>query len=88
LNKDCGADFVKTGQKAPVGLEMKDGERYCSLDGDADRLVYYYQAWDANHIFLKIKIQNTSIFFIYFENFKFFFFDLKQGLKFFCCCWK
>ena len=51
LNKDCGADFVKTGQKAPVGLEMKDGERYCSLDGDADRLVYYYQAWDANHIF-------------------------------------
>jgi len=43
LNKDCGADFVKTGQKGPVGLTLKDGERYASLDGDADRLVYYFK---------------------------------------------
>ena len=41
LNKDCGADFVKVGQKAPVGLELKPGQRYASIDGDADRLIYY-----------------------------------------------
>ena len=43
LNHDCGADFVKVNQKPPVGLELVAGERYCSLDGDADRIVYYYK---------------------------------------------
>ena len=38
LNKDCGADFVKTGQRAPLGMQLENGKRYCSLDGDADRL--------------------------------------------------
>ncbi|CAI5769762.1 phosphoacetylglucosamine mutase isoform X1 [Podarcis lilfordi] len=42
LNHQCGADFVKVHQKPPVGLEMKPGERCCSFDGDADRIVYYY----------------------------------------------
>lgn len=42
LNFQCGADFVKVQQKAPSGLEMKPGERCCSFDGDADRIVYYY----------------------------------------------
>ncbi|KAH0622112.1 hypothetical protein JD844_024117 [Phrynosoma platyrhinos] len=42
LNHLCGADFVKVHQKPPVGLEMKPGERCCSFDGDADRIVYYY----------------------------------------------
>ncbi|ETE71485.1 Phosphoacetylglucosamine mutase, partial [Ophiophagus hannah] len=42
LNHMCGADFVKVHQKPPVGLQMNPGERCCSLDGDADRLVYYY----------------------------------------------
>ena len=41
LNKDCGADFVKVGQRAPVGLELVPGQRYASIDGDADRLIYY-----------------------------------------------
>merc|ERR1712021_114362 len=41
LNQDCGADFVKVGQKAPVGLELMGGQRYASIDGDADRLIYY-----------------------------------------------
>jgi len=41
LNQDCGADFVKVGQKAPVGLELVNGQRYASIDGDADRLIYY-----------------------------------------------
>ncbi|NXP28483.1 AGM1 mutase, partial [Scytalopus superciliaris] len=43
LNHLCGADFVKVHQKPPVGLDMKPNERCCSFDGDADRIVYYYQ---------------------------------------------
>ncbi|XP_003971606.2 phosphoacetylglucosamine mutase [Takifugu rubripes] len=42
LNDQCGADFVKVHQKAPIGIEMNPGERGCSFDGDADRIVYYY----------------------------------------------
>uniref|UniRef100_A0A8C6SXK1 Phosphoglucomutase 3 n=1 Tax=Neogobius melanostomus TaxID=47308 RepID=A0A8C6SXK1_9GOBI len=42
LNFQCGADFVKVQQKAPTGFEIKPGERCCSFDGDADRIVYYY----------------------------------------------
>ena len=44
LNKDCGADYVKVNQKLPPSLasELRSGQRGCSLDGDADRLIYYY----------------------------------------------
>ncbi|KAI5862154.1 Phosphoacetylglucosamine mutase [Durotheca rogersii] len=42
LNLDCGADFVKTRQRAPVSVKPAPGERWCSLDGDADRLIYYW----------------------------------------------
>lgn len=44
LNKDCGADYVKVNQKLPPSLasQLKPGERGCGLDGDADRLIYYY----------------------------------------------
>ncbi|CDH49521.1 phosphoacetylglucosamine mutase [Lichtheimia corymbifera JMRC:FSU:9682] len=42
LNKECGADHVKTKQQAPVGSTLVPGGRYCSYDGDADRIVYYY----------------------------------------------
>ncbi|EPT03847.1 hypothetical protein FOMPIDRAFT_1141107 [Fomitopsis schrenkii] len=44
LNNACGADFVKTQQKLPPSLSevLKPGQRGCSLDGDADRLMYYY----------------------------------------------
>eukprot|EP00127_Corallochytrium_limacisporum_P007162 Clim_evm35s243 gene=Clim_evmTU35s243 len=42
LNHDCGADYVKVGQKAPAGMDLKPGDRAASLDGDADRVVYYY----------------------------------------------
>lgn len=44
LNNACGADFVKTTQKLPPSLasSLKPGQRGCSLDGDADRLMYYY----------------------------------------------
>ena len=46
LNSQCGADFVKTQQKAPPGISLTPGGRYCSLDGDADRIVFYYGADD------------------------------------------
>ncbi|RKP11149.1 hypothetical protein THASP1DRAFT_33908 [Thamnocephalis sphaerospora] len=42
LNYQCGADYVKVNQHGPHGVEMQPNGRYASLDGDADRLVYYY----------------------------------------------
>ena len=44
LNNACGADYVKTQQKLPPSLEsgLQPGQRACSFDGDADRLMYYY----------------------------------------------
>lgn len=44
LNNSCGADYVKTSQKLPPSLNgvLQPGERACSLDGDADRIIYYY----------------------------------------------
>ncbi|CAO3650209.1 unnamed protein product [Cunninghamella blakesleeana] len=42
LNKNCGADYVKTNQRAPPGSTIAPGDRFCSYDGDADRIVYYY----------------------------------------------
>jgi phosphoacetylglucosamine mutase len=40
----CGADYVKTTQKIPPSLAniLQPGQRGCSLDGDADRLIYFY----------------------------------------------
>ncbi|KAF7728295.1 Phosphoacetylglucosamine Mutase [Apophysomyces ossiformis] len=49
LNKNCGADFVKTQQRAPLGAKIGPGDRFCSFDGDADRIVYYYV--DADNVF-------------------------------------
>ncbi|KAJ1657928.1 hypothetical protein IWQ61_002747 [Dispira simplex] len=43
LNYRCGADFVKTQQTFPAGIEGDSQERYAALDGDADRIVYFYQ---------------------------------------------
>ncbi|KAF0023320.1 hypothetical protein F2P81_023950 [Scophthalmus maximus] len=42
LNHQCGADFVKVQQNLPTGITINPGERCCSFDGDADRIVYYY----------------------------------------------
>ncbi|EFI28611.1 phosphoacetylglucosamine mutase [Coprinopsis cinerea okayama7 len=44
LNHNCGADFVKTKQTIPPSLQgvLRPGQRACSLDGDADRLMYYF----------------------------------------------
>ncbi|KAJ3305294.1 Phosphoacetylglucosamine Mutase [Blyttiomyces sp. JEL0837] len=46
LNHDCGADFVKVKQTSPKGMKLTAGMRACSLDGDADRIVFYYQSDD------------------------------------------
>lgn len=49
LNSQCGADYVKTKQQLPPsisssGILAQKGTRGCSLDGDADRIIYYYMA--------------------------------------------
>ncbi|CAG8546771.1 6583_t:CDS:10 [Ambispora leptoticha] len=46
LNFQCGADFVKTQQRVPLGLVLPAEQRAASLDGDADRIVYYYNDSD------------------------------------------
>ncbi|KAL9594185.1 MAG: hypothetical protein Q9219_007171 [cf. Caloplaca sp. 3 TL-2023] len=46
LNHQCGADFVKTNQRAPPSSHTSPLMRYASLDGDADRLVYYFSDSD------------------------------------------
>lgn len=44
LNYDCGADFVKTTQGLPKNVENPlPNKLYASFDGDADRLICYYQ---------------------------------------------
>ncbi|TPX57591.1 hypothetical protein PhCBS80983_g03726 [Powellomyces hirtus] len=42
LNLKSGADFVKVGQKKPDGFDLQPGMRCASLDGDADRIVFWY----------------------------------------------
>jgi len=44
LNSGCGADHVKTSQSPPGGLGDRDmrGRRCASVDGDADRVIYFY----------------------------------------------
>ncbi|KAG1677775.1 Phosphoacetylglucosamine mutase [Nymphon striatum] len=42
LNHLCGADYVKVQQKPPPGLSISPGTTCVSVDGDADRVVYYY----------------------------------------------
>lgn len=42
LNDGCGADFVKVKQVAPGGVDLKEGTRMVSFDGDADRIVYFF----------------------------------------------
>ncbi|MCJ1419619.1 Phosphoacetylglucosamine Mutase [Xylographa parallela] len=48
LNSQCGADFVKTGQRAPPSSQAKPLARCASLDGDADRIVFYFMDADNN----------------------------------------
>lgn len=45
----CGADFVKTQQRPPPSSQVGQLTRCASLDGDADRVVYYFV--DSDNIF-------------------------------------
>ncbi|KAF7950782.1 uncharacterized protein EAE97_002334 [Botrytis byssoidea] len=49
LNQECGADYVKTKQRAPPSSKAGNNDRCCSLDGDADRIIYYFN--DSDHGF-------------------------------------
>lgn len=42
MTHQCGADYVKTKQRAPQNPKPVPGARCCSFDGDADRLIYYW----------------------------------------------
>ena len=42
LNSKCGADFVKTQQQVPRNFNGEPYDRWASFDGDADRVVYYF----------------------------------------------
>lgn len=47
--EQCGADYVKTNQRAPPASKASPLDRCCSLDGDADRIVFYFN--DRNNVF-------------------------------------
>lgn len=42
MTGQCGADFVKTNQRPPPSSHAAPLARCASLDGDADRLMYYF----------------------------------------------
>ncbi|XP_054006175.1 phosphoacetylglucosamine mutase [Hylaeus anthracinus] len=43
LNYMCGADYVKVKQVPPINFVLKPNIRCVSIDGDADRVIYFYQ---------------------------------------------
>ncbi|UJR15912.1 hypothetical protein I4U23_002833 [Adineta vaga] len=64
LNEKCGADYVKVYQKAPHGLPLTKYSKYCSIDGDADRLVYFFI--DQNQQFRMLDGDRFSVLFVTF----------------------
>ncbi|XP_011860745.1 PREDICTED: phosphoacetylglucosamine mutase isoform X2 [Vollenhovia emeryi] len=42
LNYMCGADYVKVQQTLPLSIPFETNIRCASIDGDADRVVYFY----------------------------------------------
>jgi len=40
LNKDCGADYVKTNKLFPKKYQSRPHNSFVSFDGDADRIVF------------------------------------------------
>lgn len=51
--QQCGADYVKTQLKLPTNFDsLPVGTRCASLDGDADRLVYFYPDGEGNAVLL------------------------------------
>lgn len=66
LNHGCGADFVKTNQKLPKSINANIDTLYCSFDGDADRVVFYYV--DDRKNFHLLDGDKISTLFAYFLN--------------------
>jgi len=50
LNSGCGADFVKTSQSPPANLEQVENTRCVSVDGDADRVIYFFKNQGQFHL--------------------------------------
>ncbi|XP_076247835.1 phosphoglucomutase 3-like protein nst isoform X2 [Calliopsis andreniformis] len=42
LNHMCGADYVKVKHEPPINFPLNSNVRCASIDGDADRIVYFY----------------------------------------------
>lgn len=42
LNHECGADYVKVQQGSPRGMEGCVDVRCVSVDGDADRVMFFF----------------------------------------------
>ncbi|CAF4198433.1 unnamed protein product [Rotaria sp. Silwood2] len=68
LNDKCGADYVKIYQKAPDGLPLKNYPKCCSIDGDADRLIYFFL--DKNNQFRLLDGDRFSVLFASFLSLK------------------
>ena len=39
---------MKVNQSAPDGMELTQGAKYVSFDGDSDRIVYYFKGSDGS----------------------------------------
>lgn len=61
LNEKCGADYVKLYQKSPEGIPLGKFTKYCSIDGDADRLIYFF--YDKNKQFRLLDGDRFSVLF-------------------------
>ncbi|CAF1589008.1 unnamed protein product [Rotaria magnacalcarata] len=68
LNEKCGADYVKHNQIAPDGIPLKHYSKFCSIDGDADRLVYFFI--DKNSQFRLLDGDRFSVLFLSFLSLK------------------
>lgn len=53
LNEECGAEYVHKDQKLPSNFSAKGGKpglKCASFDGDADRLIYFYQRAEGDQV--------------------------------------
>ena len=97
LNESCGSDFVVNTKKIPC-QEKVSHSLYASLDGDADRVVFYYQdhvnfhllngdkisALIAYYISLQISPKNISVIHTGYSNGAFIEFIHSLGIKTVC----
>ncbi len=51
LNGGCGSDFVQNARRLPEGFAgaVPAGARCCAVDGDSDRLVYFFSSSDSEN---------------------------------------